>query len=424
MLRSLAVKRFKSLADVGPVELAPLSVFFGPNAAGKSNFLDAVQVLSRLASEKTLADALGEPIRGRALEAFAFPPDGLPGLLQSTQADFELDALVGIDAEPANGSRRENGSARYRVRPAIRPDSGTLAVEDEYLAALDARGQPKGDARIERDGSAILVRQKSRPGRPRRQPVGSNYTQVSDRRFSGVEYTLIERAREELSSWRSYYLDPRVAMRSAQPPQEVADIGPLGEHVAPFLYRLAAEEPRAFAAIKRTLRALIPSIEDLRVDLDARRGILDVEVRQDGTPFSARIVSEGTLRVLALACVAANPWGGTLAAFEEPENGVHPRRIELVADMLVGMATEGPRRRQILVTTHSPIFCAVAIRHARRQPEQVALYRVVRQGRDTRIERFSTSAPLFTDEEIRKALTAPTDDGVFEGLLLRGLLDA
>src|SRR4051812_14794690 len=93
MLESIAVKRFKSLEDTGTIELAPLTVLFGPNAAGKSNFLDAIQILSRLASEKTLADALGGPVRGLPLESFTLPPEGLSGLLSKRESPtFRLDA--------------------------------------------------------------------------------------------------------------------------------------------------------------------------------------------------------------------------------------------------------------------------------------------------------------------------------------------
>ena len=44
MLRRVHIKGYKSLADV-EVRLEPLTVLFGPNAAGKSNFLDALQLL-------------------------------------------------------------------------------------------------------------------------------------------------------------------------------------------------------------------------------------------------------------------------------------------------------------------------------------------------------------------------------------------
>src|SRR4030042_1642376 len=106
--------------------------------------------------------------------------------------------------------------------------------------------------------------------------------------------------------------------------------------------------------IKRTLRSLIPSVDDLVVDLDKQRGTLDIQIQQRGTKFSSRVISEGTLRVLALCTIAVNPWSGSLLAFEQPENGVHPRRIELIAQLLASLATE--QKRQVIVTTHSPLF--------------------------------------------------------------------
>ena len=57
MLRRLLVKGFKSLGEVD-VTFPRMIVLFGPNAAGKSNLLDAVQALSRLGTSRTLADAL------------------------------------------------------------------------------------------------------------------------------------------------------------------------------------------------------------------------------------------------------------------------------------------------------------------------------------------------------------------------------
>ena len=60
MLKRVHVKGYKSLADV-EVRLEPLTVLFGPNAAGKSNFLDALQLLSRLGASRTLKDAFDPP---------------------------------------------------------------------------------------------------------------------------------------------------------------------------------------------------------------------------------------------------------------------------------------------------------------------------------------------------------------------------
>ena len=95
MLKQLRVRGFKSLADA-TFAFPRLTVLFGANAAGKSNVLDAVQALSRIGTLRTLSDALAEPIRGYAIEAFSFPPSGLPGLFASQGAAFTLEADLEI----------------------------------------------------------------------------------------------------------------------------------------------------------------------------------------------------------------------------------------------------------------------------------------------------------------------------------------
>ena len=410
MLKSLTVSGFKSLRDV-TVEFPRMAVLFGPNAAGKSNLLDAIQALSRIGTQRTLADALGDPIRGHPIEAFSFPADGLTGLLSSRAAQFSLGADL----------TREKDSFRYRISVEIAPGSGALAVADEYLCALSKDGESKGLPAIELVEEKLRVRRKSESGKPRYEPVRQNYAILSDPRLGRPLYNAIERARSELSEWRTYYLDPRVAMRAAQPPSDVRDIGVLGGDIAPLLYRLKGEYPKHFQAVSRTLRSIVPSVEELTVDLDRRRGTLDILIRQAGIDYSSRIVSEGTLRVLALCAITVNPWGGSLLAFEEPENGVHPRRIELIAQLLLSLALE--QHRQVVVTTHSPLFCDAILKGARSQSNDIGLFNVRRDGQSTVVRPFDVSGPLFKNHEIAAALTTGTEDGLFESLLLRGMLD-
>ena len=68
MLKRVHIKGYKSLADV-EVALEPLVVLFGPNASGKSNFLDALRLLSRLGASRTLREAFDPPYRGAPLES-------------------------------------------------------------------------------------------------------------------------------------------------------------------------------------------------------------------------------------------------------------------------------------------------------------------------------------------------------------------
>ncbi len=410
MLTSLTVRGFKSLKDV-TVEFPRMSVLFGPNAAGKSNLLDAIQALSRIGTQRTLADALGEPIRGYPSEAFSLPSGGLAELLSAEFARFSLQADLTVRKE----------KYRYLIEVEIEPGSGRLSTANEYLALLGTKGEPKGRPAIEKVDSNLRIRRKSKPAHPRQEEVGLNHSLLSDPRLAGVEYRWLEQVRRELADWRTYYLDPRVAMRGAQPPSDARDIGVLGGEIAPFLYRLRAEQPKHFQAVSRTLRSIVPSVEEITVDLDKRRGTLDILIRQGGVDYSSRIVSEGTLRVLALCAIAVNPWGGSLLAFEEPENGVHPRRLELIAQLLLTLALE--QGRQVVVTTHSPLFCDAVLKGARSWAGEVGLFNVRREGHATIVQSFDVTGPLFKDQEIAAALTAGTEDGLFENLLMRGLLD-
>ncbi|HXF75259.1 MAG TPA: AAA family ATPase, partial [Methylomirabilota bacterium] len=119
MLRKLIVRGFKSLDRIG-VEFPRMAVLFGPNAAGKSNLLDAIQALSRVGTSRTLSDALSEPIRGYPIEAFAFPEGGLAALLSQRSASFSLEAELDVG--------KEHFLYDYRVRVEIQPGSGSLSV--------------------------------------------------------------------------------------------------------------------------------------------------------------------------------------------------------------------------------------------------------------------------------------------------------
>ena len=410
MLNRLKVEGFKSLSEA-EIKFPRMAVLFGPNAAGKSNLIDAIQALSRLGTEQTLTDALSAPVRGIPLEAFAFPSGGMEGLLKQRSAEFVLEAELAVGQE----------AYEYRVCVQIAPSSGVLTVGDERLVKLRLPSRkPWGVARIERVDDELHIRRAKR-GRPNVEPIALNHTKLSDPRLTGSGYQPMERCRRELSGWRTYYLDPRVSMRREAPPKEVHDIGMLGEDIAPFLFRLANEKPKHFEAVKRTLRTLVPNVEQVSVDLDRRRGTLDIMVRQNDVDFSSRVMSEGTLRVLALCAIAVNPWGGSVLAFEEPENGVHPRRLELVAEVLTSLTLD--RDRQLIVATHSPLFCDAILKRAKERPEDIGLFNVRRSGCQTEVTAFEATGPLFQSAEISEGLHAVNEDGVFESLIMRGLID-
>ena len=185
MLKRITINGYKSLRNID-VELGRLTVLFGPNASGKSNFIDGLQLLSRIASSRTLSDAMSEPLRGYPVEQFSFPSGGLASLLSQKTAEFSFQ----VDIETGQPVNRY----LYRVKICIRPESGSLSVGDEYLAWLNKKGEVRGNPSIEKMADQIRIRRKSKPANPQRESVGLNYAVLSDIRFRGIEYRHIEPA--------------------------------------------------------------------------------------------------------------------------------------------------------------------------------------------------------------------------------------
>ncbi len=421
MLNKIRVKGFKSLADVS-VSLPRMAVLFGPNSAGKSNLVDALLTLSRVGTERMIRHALEDSIiRGHAFELFQLPKSGIAGLASRSNAQFSIEAYLTV---PESNSRG-NGNYVYKTNIGIDYRTSRLTNCGEFLTAMSKSWKPKGKPAIEVSNDQLSIRRQSGGGRPRIESLGINYTVLSDARLARPSYKYIERVRSELQDWRTYYLDPRIAMRAQVPPKDVSDIGVLGQDIMPFLYKLKGEEPKLFQSMCRTISMIVPSISSIDVNLDRHRGMLEFSIEQDSTAFSSRIVSEGTLRVIALCALCVNPWSKSLIAFEEPENGVHPCRIELIARMLVSMAVDFGR--QVVVTTHSPLFCDAVLREARSRSvseEEVGLLNVRRDGIASKIEQFDTSGTLFEQPEILEALSIPVEDHLFESLVLGGYTDA
>lgn len=415
MLERLTVRGFKSLRDLTFEPGRHLTVLFGPNAAGKSNLIEAGQALAATALTPTLHDALGSPfpVRGLSLESFSFPPEGISALLRNSGPDPTL--LLEADLQTTAGS------FRYRLTPTITPVTGHLRVADEYLLRTAGHGSPR--PAIECVNGRLHIRRNGKTAAPEHEPLHLNHSILSDRSYSGAGYEWLDAVRAEFRSWRIYMLDPRFQMRIEQAPNPVTDIGIYGQDIGPYLYRLRAEHPKHYESVTRMVQQFIPDIEDVAVLMHERRATLDLAVRHSGVVYSSAIISEGTLRVVALCAVAVNPWiGGGLLAVEEPENGVHPRRLELVARLLLNLAAH--REHQVIVSTHSPLLVGSILR-AKRQaddPDSIRVFQISYRNEQTVAVPFDIPSSLLEDAEIAKALSDRGDQSVIEGVLLRGIL--
>ena len=131
--------------------------------------------------------------------------------------------------------------------------------------------------------------------------------------------------RQELASWFFFYFEPRERMRAANPVKEVRHIGLMGEELAAFLNTLHALDLPQFQAVEKSLRLMIPSMTGIDVGVNS---LGEVELRvlegEARTPIPARVLSEGTLRILGLLALGGAKDPPALIGSEEPENGIHP----------------------------------------------------------------------------------------------------
>lgn len=182
-------------------------------------------------------------------------------------------------------------------------------------------------------------------------------------------------------------------MREDVPAAEIEAIGPRGENLAAFLNAILVNDGKQMESFNRSLKYLLPSID--LVDIDrTKEGLLSLRVIEHGLSYSSRVISEGTLRILGLLAAFHPASPTTVIGYEEPENGVHPTRLKLVADLFKN--TQEMYNKQIIVNTHSPIFPSYF--------ENRFLFVCRKEGADTQIVPFKTAGPLFRGEDISKSL--------------------
>lgn len=198
-------------------------------------------------------------------------------------------------------------------------------------------------------------------------------------------------------------------MRAETPLKEVLVLPTTGADLAAFYNTLRAMNRKQFGAFERTLRLVVATTEGLQVEPD-KSGLLRLEVSEAGIPMSARVVSEGTLRILGLLAVTNPLEKLSVVGYEEPENGVHADRLSMVGRVLLAAAERGTT--QYLVNTHSPVLPEYFIG----QPP-ARIIRCSKSGLETRFEALDND--LFTEQGIGEAL-ADEIPSTFGQRLVRG----
>jgi predicted ATPase len=416
MLTRIEIDGFKTF-ERAALDVPPFLVILGPNASGKSNLFDAIRFLSQLASADLRTASRG--LRGEPHELFRRDAHGEPG----TQMRLAAEVLLEREVRDPWGQEVNLVHTRVRYEVAIerRVDFRgieRLAVTEEVARPLSrsedpwlTRRPPEGvipetsdhfrdsamryakhrrSAFLEtliKDGKPTFqIHQDTHQGRVR-PAEAAEATVLSS--ITTAEFPHLYALREELRSWRFLQLDP-ASLRRTSPILGPERLEPDGSNLAAVLARIQAEtatvtRPKgALVDIAADLGALIPGVADVSVIEDARNREYRTDiVMRDGRPFSSRVVSDGTLRVLALLTMLHDPKHHGLVCFEEPENGIHPMRLralihrlrELVTDPSSTDTADEPLS-QILMNSHSPVVLA-ALKEGREVPIDVGFADIV-----------------------------------------------
>lgn len=230
---------------------------------------------------------------------------------------------------------------------------------------------------LETKEDRFQVNQDGVQGRPRPFPVQRDRATatVLSRITTAIEFPHLFALRDELTRVTFLQLD---AAAERQPSDALApdDLLPDGSNLAKVLARIeaetkTAERPRgAVSNLVNRLVQLIPGIRDIRVERDQAAGRYRLYVSmRDGAEFSSRVLSDGTLRILALLTFLYDTRRRSALLFEEPENGIHEDRLVQLIDLLrrstadiQGDRDAGPLL-QIIVNTHSPIVLGQTENH-------------------------------------------------------------
>lgn len=324
LLTRVRIENFRSIAACD-ARLGPLTVLAGPNASGKSNFLDALRFVR---------DVLHSSL-GQALD----PRGGLDEVLHRSPGGERADSFrIRLDVTvPASG--RATLDASYLLEVGPEEDRGAVIRREElsFPELPDLRFPPR-----EPDLFSLA-------GWP-------DYAILS---MATSEHRAVSAVAQGLSSMRFYELHTPVLRDIDQTPRGRGDVvlGERGEHLARVLSLLARHRPW----IKETIDGYVSTMIDNAVGLDGKElpeadlAYLVGRFVEDGgeKEVDRRSLSDGTLRLVGVLAALFQPRATDgsipIVGIEEPEISLHPRMLGALYDALLGAS----HNTQVMVTTQS-----------------------------------------------------------------------
>ena len=386
MITKIEIDGFKAFSKF-QIEFAPLTIIAGTNASGKSNLFDAMGLLSRIV-DVDLKTAFSIK-RGDANELFTLYANDD----HAKSISFVVELLLDKNIKDNFGGEAILKYTRLRYEIQIGRNTNDRGVQelvviseslnpirhddDKWINIYIPKGtleiwRPKvktgkrGVAYIDTSDDRINLRQDGKGGIKKEFSLNSiNQAIISV--VNSIDFPHALAAKEEIKKWKFLQLNPEDLR---QPSSYLAkdNLTHTGQNLAAALFRIKSIDDSLLKMITRRLNSLLPGITNVDVldDKVGKQFIIQVK-NQDGRAFTSRVLSEGTLRLLTLCVFLYDPMYNGLLCFEEPENGVHPGRMKLTAELLMDLATdfedENQELRQVIVNTHSTALVAEAFEY-------------------------------------------------------------
>lgn len=326
LLSAITLRNFLSFRNAS-LKLGPLNVLIGPNACGKSNFIEAISLLRAAPVDLERVVLLGGGVRDWCWKG---------GKVASPIATLECRLNPGRALPPT----------LYTLEFSEHVE-GFIVLRERLEEARSKSGAP--EIFFERQGQKVTFRGAFFNGK-RTGNISLVQSVLSGFKHPG-DPTPITRLGKEFESIGIYHEFPTGPMAPARVGVAAAARGDFlddgGDNLALVLQEL--DHLRRKDQVNEYLKRLAEGFDGVGVRLEGGRARLYVYEHGLLEPTPGIRLSDGTLKFLCLLAILLHPKPPSLICIEEPEVGLHPDALRLVVEALV----DASQRTQLIVTTHS-----------------------------------------------------------------------
>jgi predicted ATPase len=339
-LLQIDIQGYRSLNDIS-WSPGNLNVIIGPNGSGKSNLLRGMELLAASAQGRLSQQVLRD--------------GGMGALLWDGQADQIVFHLAANLAEPEQSSAARK--IDYRLQLSQIGKSSSYRIDEEILDDGSARTKRRPHKLIERQQNTGQVYDGPKSASRYLENLSETESLLSEIGSPFASPTLEALFRDRLAGWQFYqdFLTHRDApVRQAPIARYETAVSADGSNLIQVLHTLYSGGRDFKHDLDQAMRAAFsdefeeltfPPAADQRIQMRLRWKSL-----QRGQ--TAADLSDGALRFLYLITILANPEPPSLIAIDEPETGLHPSMLPIIAEF----AAESALKTQLIFTTHSAEF--------------------------------------------------------------------